>query len=201
MANQVYFNKPQRLTQLIGANISVIVAGRRTGKTDSIAAPFVLRNMQRMPGSTGGIVVPTFKHGLTNTLPGLLAAWKRWGYIRGVHYVIGRKPPKTFARPITEPADYEHVVSFYNGSCAIIVSQDRPGSSNSLTLSWLLIDEAKFIDYNKLKDFTSRRLVKSCLNPKRIFYSIELMVQMLLILSISDARSSHRLTLRMSPWM
>ena len=61
---EIYFNEPQRLTQLIGANTTVIVAGRRTGKTDSIAAPFVLRNMQRMPGSTGGIVVPTFKHGL-----------------------------------------------------------------------------------------------------------------------------------------
>ena len=152
--HKVYFNNPQRLTQLIGANISVIVAGRRTGKTDSIAAPFVLRNMQRMPGSTGGIVVPTFKHGLTNTLPGLFAAWKRWGYIRGIHYVIGRKPPKTFAKPIIEPAEYEHVISFYNGSCAVIISQDRPGSSNSLTLSWLLIDEAKFIDYNRLKDET-----------------------------------------------
>ena len=152
--NKVYFNNPQRLTQLIGANISVIVAGRRTGKTDSIAAPFVLRNMQRMPGSTGGIVVPTFKHGLTNTLPGLFAAWKRWGYIRGIHYVIGRKPPKTFAKPIIESAEYEHVISFYNGSCAVIISQDRPGSSNSLTLSWLLIDEAKFIDYNRLKEET-----------------------------------------------
>ena len=151
---QVYFNKPQRLTQLIAANTTVIVAGRRTGKTDSIAAPFVLRNMQRMPGSTGGIVVPTFKHGLTNTLPGLLAAWKRWGYIEGVHYVVGKKPPKSFARPITEPNDYEHVISFYNGSIAVIISQDRPGSSNSLTLSWLLVDEAKFINYEKLKDET-----------------------------------------------
>ena len=151
---QIYFNEPQRLTQLIGANISVIVAGRRTGKTDSIAAPFVLRNMQRMPGSTGGIVVPTFKHGLTNTLPGLFAAWKRWGYIQGVHYVVGRKPPKSFARAIIEPSDYEHVISFYNGSVAIIISQDRPGSSNSLTLSWLLVDEAKFIDYERLKDET-----------------------------------------------
>ena len=66
---KVYFNKPPRLTQLIGANTTVIVAGRRTGKTDSIAAPFVLRNMQRMPGSTGGIVVPTFKHRLTKTIP------------------------------------------------------------------------------------------------------------------------------------
>ena len=151
---KVYFNTPQRLTQLIGANTTVIVAGRRTGKTDSIAAPFVLRNMQRMPGSTGGIVVPTFKHGLTNTLPGLFAAWKRWGYIEGVHYVVGKKPPKSFAQPITAPNDYEHVVSFYNGSVAVIISQDRPGSSNSLTLSWLLVDEAKFINYEKLKDET-----------------------------------------------
>ncbi len=123
---QIYFNSPQRLTQLIGANTTVIVAGRRTGKTDSIAAPFVLRNMQRMQGSTGGIVVPTFKHGLTNTLPGLFAAWKRWGYIQGVHYVVGRRPSKSFARAINEPSDYEHVISFYNGSVAVIISQDRP---------------------------------------------------------------------------
>lgn len=151
---KVYFNDPQRLTQLIGANTTVIVAGRRTGKTDSIAAPFVLRNMQRMPGSTGGIVVPTYKHGLTNTIPGLLAAWKRWGFIKDVHYVIGKRPPKYFKQAITEPASYEHVISFYNGSVAILISQDRPGSSNSLTLSWLLVDEAKFIDYEKLKEET-----------------------------------------------
>lgn len=154
MEKKVYFNPPQRLTQLIGANTTVIVAGRRTGKTDSIASPFVLRNMQRMAGSTGGIVVPTYKHGLTNTIPGLLAAWKRWGYLKDVHYVIGRKPPKSFGKPIIEPADYEHTITFYNGSCAILISQDRPGSSNSLTLSWLLIDEAKFIDYERLKEET-----------------------------------------------
>ena len=151
---KIYFNEAQRLTQLVGANTSVIVAGRRTGKTDSIAAPFALRNMQRMKGSTGGIVVPTFKHGLTNTIPGLLTAWKRWGYLNGVHYVVGKKPPKNFDKPIIEPQDYEHVITFYNGSCAVLISQDRPGSSNSLTLSWVLVDEAKFIDYAKLKDET-----------------------------------------------
>ncbi len=150
----VYFNRPQRVTQLIGANTSVIVAGRRTGKTDSIAAPYLLRNMQRMPGSSGGIVVPTFKHGLTNTLPGLFAAWKRWGYINGIHYVVGRAPLKSFRRPIIEPRETEHVIFFHNGSCAILISQDRAGSSNSLTLSYLLVDEAKFIDYERLKDET-----------------------------------------------
>ena len=177
---EIYFNEPQRLTQLIGANTTVIVAGRRTGKTDSIAAPFVLRNMQRMPGSTGGIVVPTFKHGLTNTLPGLFAAWKRWGYIQGVHYVVGRKPPKSFARAIIEPSDYEHVISFYNGSVAVIISQDRPGSSNSLTLSWLLIDEAKFIDYEKLKDetFPANGGIKSYFGKHSFNHSIMILSDM-----------------------
>lgn len=153
-SKEIYFNIPQQEAFLIAALITVIVAGRRTGKTDSIAGPFVLKMMQRMSGSTGGIVVPTFKHGLTNTLPGLFAAFERWGYKRDIHYVVGKKPPKHFAKPITEPADYEHVISFYNGSVAILISQDRPGSSNSLTLSWLLIDEARFINYEKLKNET-----------------------------------------------
>ena len=72
--------------------------------------------MPRMPGSTGGIVVPTFKHGLTNTIPGLLAAWKHWGFIEGTHHVVGRKPPKSFHQPIIAPKDYEHVISLCNGS-------------------------------------------------------------------------------------
>lgn len=154
MENRIYFNDVQRRVQLIAARTSVIVAGRRTGKTDSIASPFSLRNMQRMPGSGGGIVVPTFKHGLTNTIPGMLAAWERWGYREGIHYVVGRKPPKFFKDPIIKPRENEHLIHYCNGSFAYILSQDSAYSANSLTLSWLLIDEARFIDYEKLKGET-----------------------------------------------
>lgn len=153
-ATLTYFNRPQLLTQLVGARTTVVVAGRRTGKTDSIAAPYTLKMMQRMPGSTGGVVVPTFKHGLTNTLPGLFGAWRRWKYKQGVHYVVGRRPPKSFKQPIIEPKDWEQVISFYNGSVAVLLSQDRPGAANSLTLSWILVDEAKFIDPVKLTNET-----------------------------------------------
>lgn len=149
-ATPTYFNRPQLQAQLIAARVSVIVAGRRTGKTDSIGAPYCLKMMQRMQGSTGGIVVPTFKHGLTNTLPGMFSAWRRWGYKKGIHYVVGRRPPKSFNLPIIEPHDYEQTISFYNGSVAILLSQDRPAAANSLTLSWLLADEARFIDPVKL---------------------------------------------------
>ncbi|MFS6555994.1 hypothetical protein VPJ68_11085, partial [Parabacteroides distasonis] len=88
------------------------------------------------------------------TIPGLLAAWERWGLKKGIHYVVGRQPPKQFGEPITRPHDWEQVITFYNGSVAIILSQDRPGAANSLTLSWLLVDEAKFIDPVKLTQET-----------------------------------------------
>lgn len=152
---ETYFNKVQRRVQLIGAKVTVIIAGRRTGKSFGIASPWTYRNMQRMEGSTGGIVVPTFKHGLTNTLPGLFSGWKAIGLKEGIHFVVGIKPPASWTKKaIIEPSDYTHVVSFYNGSRAILISQDRPGTSNSLTLDWVLVDEAKFIDFQKLKDET-----------------------------------------------
>lgn len=46
------------------------------------------------------------------------------------------------------------MIRFYNGSVAVILSQDREAAANSLTLSWLLIDEARFINYYKLKKDT-----------------------------------------------
>ena len=152
--NKIYFNDPQLECMYIGANTSVCVMGRRFGKTHGLAAPFVLRCITRMPGSTGGIVVPTFLHGLTNTIPGVLAALRSMGYVDGIHFVVGKIPPDFFAKPIIEPRSYQHVISFWNGSVAILLSQDRSYSANSLTLSWLLIDEAKFIDYKKLHDQT-----------------------------------------------
>lgn len=151
---KIYYNPVQLQFQWLAANTSVAVCGRRTGKTYGIAAPFLIRCVQRMPGCTGGIVVPTFLHGLTNTIPSVLSAINDMGYKEGIHYVVGKQPPSFFAKPITKPASWQHVISFYNGSVVVLLSQDRSYSANSLTLSFLLIDEAKFIDFKKLKDQT-----------------------------------------------
>lgn len=156
MKKQIYFNPPQQEIMFTGAHTNVIVGGRRLGKTHGIAAPFLLRNIQRMPGSAGAFVVSTYKRGLTNTIPGTLAALESFGYKRDIHYFVGKRPPKSagFKEPRTKPEDYEYVISFYNGSVVYIISQDRPGTSNSLTLDYLICDEAKFLDFEKLKDET-----------------------------------------------
>lgn len=153
---QIYFNYPQMEVMYTGAHTTVIAGGRRLGKTHGIIAPFVLRNIQRMPGSVGAMVASTYKRALTNTIPGTLQALEQWGFKRDLHFYIGRKPPKKagFPKPVIEPANYEHTISFYTGSIVHIISQDMPGTSNSLTLDWIDVDEAKFIDFEKLKNET-----------------------------------------------
>lgn len=153
---QIYFNDPQLECMYTAAHTSVIVGGRRLGKSHGFVAPFLIRNVQGMPRSAGGIVGATYKMLLTQTLPGTMQALEHFGYKRDKHYFIGRKPAKSagFKTPHIEPAGYEHVLSWYNGSIQYLISQDRPGTSNSLTLDYLLLDEAKFLDFDQLKTET-----------------------------------------------
>lgn len=153
---KIYYNDPQLEFMYTGAHTSVIAGGRRLGKSHGFAAPFGLRNTQSMPRSTGGIVGNTFQQLLARTLPGTLQALEAMGYKRDLHFYIGHKPPKNsnFARPIIDPPSYEHAIIWYNGTIWRLISQDRAGTSNSLTLDWLMLDEAKFLKFNKLKEET-----------------------------------------------
>ena len=46
------------------------------------------------------------------------------------------------------------MIAWYNGSIQHIISQDGVGTSNSLTLDYLIMDEAKLLDFDKLKSET-----------------------------------------------
>lgn len=153
---KIYFNDPQLEFMYTAAHTSVLAGGRRLGKSHGFAAPFGLRNTQNMPKSTGGVVGSTYQQLLARTLPGTLQALETFGYKRDLHFYIGHRPPKNsnFQKPIIEPASYEHAIIWYNGTIWRLISQDRPGTSNSLTLDWLLLDEAKFLKFQKLKEET-----------------------------------------------
>lgn len=155
-SKRIYFNDPQQQFIYTGAHTSVMVAGRRIGKTHGFASTFNLRNIQFMPRGNHGILVPSYKHGMSQTLPGTLEALESLGYIRNIHYYLGKRPPDSsgFARPYREPSNFENVISWYNGAINTIISQDRKGSSNSLTLDSIMIDEARFINYDKFKEET-----------------------------------------------
>ena len=152
---KVYFNAMQREVTLIGARDNVIVAGRGTGK-GVLHAAINLRNMQAMPGSTTAFVVPNSKRGMTNTLPSMFVHWETWGYKRDIHFCVGHRPPKKLGwpKPLFEPDNWDNFISFYTGAVGQIVSQDRVGTSNSKSFDFLDIDEAKFVDFDQLKNET-----------------------------------------------
>lgn len=148
-----YFNDPQQIVIQTAAKDTIFVGGRGIGKA-TLHAWFNLRNFQMMPRCSVGFVVPTFKKALTNTLPSMFQVWEDWGFKRDVHYFIGIKPPKSagFPPPLYPVGDYSHVISFYTGAVGYILSQDIIGAANSLSYDALDVDEAKFINFDRLKD-------------------------------------------------
>ena len=152
---KIYFNQMQREATLIRAKRTVVCAGRGTGK-GLLHAAVNLQNFQQMPGSTTAFVAPNAKRALTNTLPSMFQHWEAWGYKRGLHWVVGQKPPRALGwpEPLIAPQNYDNIISFYTGAIGQIISQDRRGTSNSKSFDFLDIDEAKYIDFEQLKSET-----------------------------------------------
>ncbi len=150
-----YLNPAQAYMLAMMTRDMTMVGGRGIGK-GLIAASLLRRNVEGMPGSNTGLVGPNSKRMWTNIIPSWDTHLRRWGFVEGIHYTWGRKPAKAWGwrDPIIKPMNWENTLSFYNGSYATIISQDRKGTSNSQSFDGLIIDEAKFIDFAQLKDET-----------------------------------------------
>ena len=150
-----YFNDAQLYPLMLMPRNLVAVMGRGTGK-GLIDATRQIQVFQQMPGSMTGFVSPSYKKCLISTLPSLLVHWERWGFKRDIHYTVGKRPWKAlhWKDPIFRPDNWENCIGFYNGSVSQIITQDREGASNGMSIDHVLIDEAKFVDYEKLKNET-----------------------------------------------
>jgi len=152
---QQYLNHAQAYMLALNTKNMTMVGGRGIGK-GLIAASILRRNAEGMPGSNTALVGPNSKRMWTNIIPSWDIHLRRWGLVENVHYAWGKKPAKAWGwkDPVIRPMNWENTLSFYNGSVATIVSQDRKGTSNSQSFDFILIDEAKFIDFKQLKDET-----------------------------------------------
>ena len=151
-----YLNRAQQEALAIAAHTEIDICGRRFGKSFGIVSQRIMRNVMFMPGSTGCFVASSYKQAHTRTLPAALSGLAEFGWIRDIHYVIGKRPPQKlgYRQPIIPLNNFDDVVSFYNGAQMLIVSQDVKMSSNSATFDWIIGDEAKGLNFDKLKDET-----------------------------------------------
>jgi len=151
-----YLNRAQQEALAISAHTEIDICGRRFGKSFGIVSLRIKRNVEFMPGSTGCFVASSYKQAHLRTLPAALSGLSEFGWIEGIHYVVGKRPPQKlgYAKPIIPLQTFDDVVSFYNGAQMVIVSQDVRMSSNSMTFDWVIGDEAKGLSFDKLKDET-----------------------------------------------
>lgn len=150
-----FFNKMQRAAMQVQAHDEYYICARGTGKSEGLDARFIIRNVWSMPGSTGGLISPSYVKAWGNTLPAICHALSAWGYKQDIHYVVGKRAPKSmnFRLPKRMPlADaWQNCIHFWNGTILVILSFSQSMSANSMSLDWLIGPEAKFLDYDKIK--------------------------------------------------
>ena len=150
--HQIYLNKFQQKSLIMGAKDERIIAARRTGKTDGLVAPYVWTASNSMPGMLGAWVAVSRQQGFSKTIPGTLAALERmFGFVLGIHVGWGR-PPKHAKESIFKPKNYDNVIWFANGSLWVLISLSQTASANSYTFSAMVGDEARFFPYKKVTD-------------------------------------------------
>lgn len=153
---KIHYNKPQLRSMLVGAPVEILIAGRGTGKTEGVLAPkSIMCYLDPMPRAAGVIVGATYNQILTRTLPGLVKGWEMLGYRRDVHFVVGKAPTDKWKKmwgwqgPFRMPHKFHYCICWWNGAIIYFVSQDIQGSSNGITIDWIIGDEAKYLKGEK----------------------------------------------------
>lgn len=148
----VYLNPLQQTMYYAGAKDNRLLAARRFGKTDGSIGPQVGRVVQCMPQGAGIWMGNSTKQLLTRTVPATFAAIERfWGLREGQHVWWGQPPKKlNIPRPIIKPKDWSHCLTFYNGFVWHLASLEVKGSTNSLTVNYVIGDECRFLSKAKI---------------------------------------------------
>ena len=153
MNKNLSFNSFQTAIAILQPKYNYIVSGRGFGKSTFFGHK-LHEIATYLPGASGVIAAKTFTHVLTSILPSAFAHLERMGYVRDYHYVIGKKPPKSWGLPYQPPVkNFQNYITFYNPKRPVgffLVSQDREGSGRGPNTDFLLTDETLRLNKKKL---------------------------------------------------
>lgn len=134
------------------------IGGRGSGKSHVIGQS-TRAKAGAMPRGKIFFASTTYNQILTKTLPAVIASWSSMGLReyeskeRPGHYVIGRKPPAHFDRPISPPRKYANCITLCNGFTIEMLSMDRPDLGRGGSYDGGEVDEAVLLkesDYTRI---------------------------------------------------
>lgn len=158
---KIELNIPQAVAAIATQKELYLEWGRGTGKTTFRGFRWSER-LRQMPRSTGLFIGPSYQFILTRILPSLQQGLEMFGLYEGLHYFIGKEPPrswrKEWGRAFQPPKKYDRYITFYNGMGVHMISQDVPGDGRGLNSDWIDGDEAGILNPNKLQENTDPTL-------------------------------------------
>lgn len=122
--------------------------GRGSGKSTQIVGSRLIRIANAMPGSKPVIAANSYVALLSNILPAVMK-YLNENYIRGIHYEIGKQPPKHFKKPLQQVFEWKHTISTVWGTVFELASIDRIESTLGKNAAHVIIDEALRADEQK----------------------------------------------------
>jgi hypothetical protein len=147
--HRLYAPDWQLRAKMTWANELYVVAPRGTGKTEEILAQRAIECVQAMPKGKGAMIAVSYKKLKTQLLPPLISSWRKYGFHRGKQFWIGddRRPKNwKIEEPYIAPVETTDFIQFSNGHGIHLISQDRAGMANGLSVEWIGADEARLMN-------------------------------------------------------
>lgn len=140
-----YGSQLQVLTDWVDTTNFVAIGGRGVAKSTVIIARRLWRCVTMMPGAPLAIVANSYSNLVGNIMPAVQNGWRLMGWIEGVHYIKGRRPPEEWRRKCSQIVDdYKHAYTFWNGTVLYLGSLDNPSLLAGKSVAHLVFDEAKY---------------------------------------------------------
>ncbi|MFC4230562.1 hypothetical protein ACFOW1_01580 [Parasediminibacterium paludis] len=135
----------QARIKLCNANVCYNLWPRATGKTFAVGDR-IEHLSEAMPCSQILLMSDSYDRIHDRILPNILNYFiNEAGMVEGEDFVVHKKPPEHFDKPIIPLKKYDHVTSFRNGMALCEVSGKVEGSANAYNAQALIVDEAKYV--------------------------------------------------------
>ncbi len=141
----------QALIQIINANVTYCAWQRGGGKTGGGIGPRIQRLSQLMPRSQHLLFSDTYERLQDRIVPNIIEfQTSKLGLIEGVDFVMYKKPPEHWQKPIFPLNKFDKVISYSSGFAVCLVSLHIEGSANAYNAQSGTGDELKYCDEEKV---------------------------------------------------
>jgi hypothetical protein len=144
LKQHLQLNKKQSIWLSATQPIRVFLGGRGSGKSFVIGISIILKLLE-MPRCKGALVSTNFNQLKTKSFASIKQAWEKLGFVKDVHYVVGRPPRKATRMKIPiafQTEEYaRQIPNFINWDTEYLVEWERPiaepeSYKNVVTFFW-----------------------------------------------------------------